>query len=267
VKKPKPVIIGVITEDNFDDVMRDLDPAESEKGPVMACNVLEFRADTFSESRMEKNLLELRQRLLRQSKKEKKLLFTLRLGNDGGKWEKSSDLRNSVFEKVIQRRLADWIDLEIEEVSKISPQLIKEVKQQTLKLVISHHNFNASYSEKEFDELTDKMAKWNPDIVKFAVTVHTFGELKNLLESSKKLSKRFPLSCLISMGKFGGQSRICSPIIGAPLTYGHIGKQSVVDGQIEVRELNRRVIRMMKHYHPALSGQQLLELLEAGPNA
>jgi 3-dehydroquinate dehydratase type I len=85
------------------------------------------------------------------------------------------------------------------------------------------------------------MMLFNPDIVKFAVTASSQGELEILLEFALKFRNNTLPACVMSMGKYGPVSRIASPLAGAFLTYGFLGEGPSVPGQVSVTKLREKL--------------------------
>jgi 3-dehydroquinate dehydratase-1 len=236
---------------------------------LSVCDVLEFRADTFPEEKIHNLLKDLRASVIEKfagEDKKKQLLFTIRLPEDGGKWTKSPDLRLPHFEYILEQNLADWIDFEVEEAGNMPSQLFNQMKSQSVKLMLSHHNFQNSYSHSHFMHFVQKMDEFKPDIVKFAVTVQSRQEMHNLFEFSKILYRDHPLSCVISMGKYGKISRIGSPLVGAPLTYGYIGRHPTVPGQLDVSKLNSMLCKLIKSEIQGITTEKLILQLERVPH-
>jgi 3-dehydroquinate dehydratase-1 len=240
IQKKNFTIVGVITSDNYDDIVTSsISPDIQEQ--LLSCDVFEFRADTFPEKEITALLKNLRFSLNNSQNNEYNLLFTLRLKRDGGQWHKESELRYPIMTDIVTSKLANWIDIEMEEIKKTPVFLLNKMKKCLIKLLLSHHNFKNTYSKPEFLKITQQMAKFVPDIVKFAVTANSKEELEILLQFSTELIQDFPESCLMSMGEYGKLSRISSPIIGSPITFGYIGDSAVIPGQIKVSKLKEKL--------------------------
>jgi 3-dehydroquinate dehydratase-1 len=255
--KTSPKIIGVITSDNVGFLF----DHEAGSDSLKVCDVLEFRADTFSDNLLLEYLTKVRTHTRAISTQDKPILFTIRLEKDGGNWKKETASRYSIFNQVIDQELVDWVDMEVEEAEQVPKHIYDKIKKLNIKLMISHHNFQRSYKESEFIRKTDEMAEFHPDIVKFAVTAQSREDFFALLDYSSQLALRYPMSCLISMGEYGPVSRIGSPLIGAPITYGYFGNKSVVAGQIEVRELYRQINKLTEMQTDYSAAKQLTDLL------
>lgn len=257
--EPCPLILGVISAHNCENLLGNKIPTSTLK----ACNGFEFRADTFPMDKSHGILLDVRnylKKLADSFQEHKLLLYTLRLERDGGNWADSPEERNPLFTTVIQEELADWVDLEIETAQNLHHKEINLIKQSKAKFLVSHHNFQSSYSIAKFEHYQQSMSFLRPDITKFAVTARTQSELQTLLTFSSTLSKEYPLSCVMSMGQCGPVSRLVSPITGAPIVYGYLGEKSVVPGQIEVRELYKKVTKLLQQSTNARDGRLVKDL-------
>ncbi|MFC1584874.1 type I 3-dehydroquinate dehydratase [Fibrobacterota bacterium] len=265
INRIKPKIVGVLTSDNTRALFHGHGPDDQFVNQVSTCDILEFRADTFSGPEIIKALTVIRDyfdKNLQVNAKGKPLLFTLRLERDSGKWRGSPVSRQPLFQEVIAKNLVDWVDIEIEEAGNFPAQLFDLIRNSSVKLMVSHHNFKKSYSFAGFSSLLKEMAEFQPDIIKFAVTVRSYNELEILLDFSKKLSKDYPLSCVISMGAFAKQSRIGSPAIGAPITYGYLGPESTIAAQIEVCELSQGLKKILNKEPFTYTSRQLIDLMD-----
>ncbi len=210
---------------------------------IHSCHFLEFRGDTFGLDAGLEELSELKQALkvLSKSKGEKecRLIYTLRLPRDGGSWTRDSHLRENFYAMALEQKLADIVDIELEEAQKF-PRLLEGIKKISGgEFIISHHNFDGAYNNQEYRVILNEMAVFKPDIFKFAVSAQNEVELNALLDFSLELAVKNQSSCVISMGEFGPLSRVLSPYLGAAMTYGFFGKNGVVPGQLGILKLRQ----------------------------
>jgi len=256
-----PQIAGILNESNFGDFFSDSARSDA-LNELNNCSVLEFRGDTFSPSDVPEKLVAIRSVLSTAPMKTPKILLTLRLPKDGGEWTGSANSRVELWTRCIENDLVDWIDIEIEEIEGIR-ELVDLIQSNSgLKMMISQHNFKSSYTFNEFEQKLALMKNFKPDLVKFAVTLQSRDSFVEMLAFSRNLSAVYPLSCCISMGIWGKMSRIGSPLIGAPITYGFLGSSEVVSGQYSVKKL-KNYIKLMERLIPKrISEKDLVSLLE-----
>ncbi len=253
-------IIGIVNKECWPSLgLTDSELTSSLSNSADLCHVLEFRSDTFDSEDMFACLKRLRKNL----KPTQKLLFTLRMERDGGACVKSPLEREQIWTKVIEHQLADWLDIEIEEIDQCTSSFLSLLRQSKTKMLLSHHCFSGSYSFQDFNLRIKKMESYFPDILKMVVTLRSEEEFGSLMKVSQGLAKAHPLSCCISMGEYGVASRLGSPLIGAPLTYGYLGEKPVVSGQLSVTELDKHFKALVQMTELNKSSQKMYRNLSA----
>jgi 3-dehydroquinate dehydratase len=80
------------------------------------------------------------------------------------------------------------------------------------------------------------MRAFKPDGVKFAVTPVS-DQVSALLDFARKVGAEFPASCVLGMGVAGMNTRLVSPLLGCPFTYGYLGEGPVAPGQLDVESM------------------------------
>jgi len=238
-------IIAVITQNNLTEILK-LGKNKSISDQISHCSTIEYRADTFPQKDIINNLRDLYTYLQSEYGERKRLLFTVRLPNDGGNWNSSLADRYRIIQKALNLDIIDWLDIEIEEADNMPEELNSFIREKQIQLLLSHHNFNRSYNKSKFLNLLEKMEAHSPDLVKFSVMVQNDIELSDFFAFALILRQRFSLSCLMSMGTYGPWSRVLLPLLGCPITYGYVGDKPVVDGQLEVRELSDKIQKIEK---------------------
>jgi 3-dehydroquinate dehydratase-1 len=203
------------------------------------CEVLEVRLDTFSEN----NWTDL-VKLISVEFPETLLLITCRLERDGGSWpsKKSKErsfaikaLLDLCFEEGVE---VDYLDFEIEEVGEL--HIIKPILEKAnIELLLSHHNFNQSYTQSELEIKHTEMMTAGADCTKFAL-MYTCGA--DIVEAQKFVSSAPKgLRACFGMGDLGKQSRLLHPLLGggaANWTYGFVGDKPSAPGQISIQEMH-----------------------------
>jgi len=260
-----PQIIGILTQKNYRDFFSD-SPRQNSLNEIALCPIIEFRGDTFLPEEIPPKLALIKSNWSEKQGRIPKILFTLRLACDGGKWIVSPAARWELWEKCIGSGLVDWIDIELEEIEESRGLVDLICSSSQVKMLLSHHHFSSSYSAFQFEQKLTLMEVFNPDMVKFAVTLQTREDFIEMLVFSKKLSEKFPLSCCISMGIWGKMSRIGSPLIGAPITYGFLGDSEVVSGQLSVKKLDNYLKLIHALIPKGISEEALVSLLEVKMN-
>lgn len=226
----QPQIIGLVVPENLSRIEE-----------LARVQLLELRFDTFPRAEWE----ELLQRVRRQWP-QLPLMATIRLQRDGGAWpDEQRDERAPFLTDLARRGAVEWIDSEIE-CPELTAQLIA-ARQPPTKLLISSHNLrSAPLTAAGYEQLWSGAIERGGDGVKIVVT---FAPLPNDPEAvlqaealyqwidQKKEDHR--LLAAFSMGQLGVQSRVESPLRGAPWSYGYVGNRSPAAGQWSVEELHR----------------------------
>jgi 3-dehydroquinate dehydratase type I len=162
------------------------------------------------------------------------VLLTLRLRRDGGAWEDAAAAtRNAVWES-LPPGTCDWVDLEVEEAARIAdsaPEALDSLRSSGVKILLSHHAF-APEEPAVWDALLVAMRAFRPDGVKFAVAVQDDAHAEALLDFARRVAPEFPDSCVFGMGAPGSGTRLASPLLGCPYTYGYLGKEPGAPGQL-----------------------------------
>ena len=134
------------------------------------------------------------------------LLITCRRREDGGRWEKSEEERQMLLRSAIASGV-DYVDLEEDVAAKI-PRYGKT------KRIISLHNFE--FTPAELEDVHDRLAKLDADIVKIAAMANSFADTIRMLRLMEQA--QVP-TIAISMGDIGMVTRILSLRYGSPFTY------------------------------------------------
>jgi 3-dehydroquinate dehydratase type I len=159
------------------------------------------------------------------------VFFTLRLRRDGGAWEDAAAAeRNAVWES-LPPGTCDWADLEVEEISRVAPETLDSLRSSGVKILLSHHAFLPE-DPTAWNAILTSMRAFHPDGVKFAVFVTT-DQVPALLDFARKVGAEFPSSCVLGMGVAGMNTRLISPLLGCPFTYGYLGEGPVAPGQLD----------------------------------
>jgi 3-dehydroquinate dehydratase type I len=125
----------------------------------------------------------------------------------------------------------DWVDLEIEETSRINPQTLDALRSSGVKILLSHHAFVPEEAA-AWPGILDAMRALKPDGVKFAVALSGAAHAEALLDFARGVGFEYPDSCVLGMGPAGSLTRLVSPLLGCPYTYGFLGEGAVAPGQL-----------------------------------
>jgi len=160
------------------------------------------------------------------------VIFTLRLQRDGGAWpDAQAPARNAVWTS-LPPGTCTWVDLEIEQVDGVAVEALDSLRSSGVKILLSHHAFGpeeASVWEKHLHA----MRALKPDGVKFAVSPGS-DQIPALLGFARRVGAEYPESCVLGMGAEASVTRVLSPLLGCPFTYGYLGEGAVAPGQLSV---------------------------------
>jgi 3-dehydroquinate dehydratase / shikimate dehydrogenase len=168
------------------------------------------------------DLVELRIDCLRRDPELKRILkdrptpvvFTVRRGVDGGLWRGNEDKRQQILREAVALGV-DYIDLEMDIASKIR-------RFGKTKRIVSYHNTKTT--PVDLDDIADKCAELDPDVVKIATSAHTLAEASRVLHlGSTGKGPTIP----IAMGEIGVFTRILGAKYGAPFTYAGFNPERV----------------------------------------
>jgi 3-dehydroquinate dehydratase type I len=163
------------------------------------------------------------------------VVFTLRLRRDGGAWEDSAARERESIWQALPPGSCDFADLEIEEIAGIGAGTLDALRRAGIGVLLSHHAFSPE-SPGAWPPLLNSMRRFHPAGVKFAVSVEP-RNLPALLALARQVAAEFPISCVLGMGPAGTSTRVLSPLLGCPLTYGYFGAGPMAPGQLPVETM------------------------------
>ncbi len=212
-----PLIAGILTD-------RDYQSADDDS--MNAVDIIELRVDMFTsvESSHVKDVFK-----VVRSRYNKPVIATVRDLSEGG--EKAVQDRLELYRGIIP--LADLVDVELQ-----FGDLLAQVKRlcSTFKklLIGSYHDFDATPDSNALDGIVAKGRGLGVDIVKIAVKATSREDLMRFIDFA--LRNRDKNLITISMGEQGLPSRIFTPLLGSPITFGYINTASA-PGQLSVQEM------------------------------
>jgi 3-dehydroquinate dehydratase-1 len=226
-------IIGIVTASNRSD------PAIW--GALSQCDIAEFRADGFEPATLAPSVREFRRECLARLGRSLPVLFTIRLKRDGGVWpDAEAGLRVAVWESLGldgTEAACEWVDVEVEEFASLPMRTRNLLAAGSAKLILSHHDMKATLPREALRAMLADMLSHRPAGVKFAMTCANREEVLDLLGFAREVSAKSPNGGVLSMGRSGRATRVLAPLLGCPLTYGHLTGGAVAPGQLSAREL------------------------------
>ena len=142
--------------------------------------------------------------------------------------------------KIEALKKATYIDIDIETTT----AQIKKLKAHNpkLKLIISHHDFKKTPTDKELQKISNQMKSQKADIQKIAALAKNFEDSIRMLDFLSKTSKKGQRSVFLSMGKKGIITRTTGHLFGNYMSYFALDEDSKsAPGQITLKEFNSQL--------------------------
>ncbi len=133
-------------------------------------------------------------------------------------------------------------------------EIIRNAKKFNLCLMISHHDYQATPSERNLVKIARAAYAKKADVVKIATRVKTEADIRTLLALNARFAPK-KLMTVMGMGPMGTLSRIVGPLFHACLLYGYIGTPTA-SGQLPYRELQERIRSLYPRYDQELQLRQ-----------
>ena len=199
--------------------------------------LLELRIDRFPQIQEER----LAERVHAFRKLGLPLIATIRSKREGGARSLSDQDRFWLFKKVLSA--VNAVDLELS-----SPFLVRRLtplaRSQGKRVILSHHDFRKTPSDRTLQKLFEKGRRAGADIVKIAVTPKRSKEVARLLLFAQRNRGKHLIT--IAMGKRGIPSRVLGPLFGSLLTYGSLGRPQA-PGQLALSKLLNELKPFLGH--------------------
>jgi 3-dehydroquinate dehydratase I len=226
-------IIGIVTPTNRND------PAAWEV--LENCDIAEFRADLWEPDQIISEVQSFREECMQKFGHALETIFTLRLKSDGGAWPNEMAMNREKIWLALglhkPKAIFEWIDIEVENLPKLSQEMTSALQQRRVKLLASHHNMHTTYSAIDLDSLGHKLLNTGAEGIKLAVTCNQRDQILDLMAFAKKIARLNSHACVLSMGGIGRATRVLAPLLGCPLTYGYLCGGAVAPGQLSVSEM------------------------------
>lgn len=176
---------------------------------------------------------------LRAVLRETPLLFTFRTVKEGGMRSISVESYKKLYETVASTGLVDFIDVEGISNGETAQAIIKDIKDNGVKVITSYHDFDKTPSKDELREILDTLESKGGDIVKLAVMPHDFEDVKNLIDVTKEYKDNTNKDIIsMSMSELGMISRVCGKADGSCVTFASVIKASA-PGQVPIKDMKK----------------------------
>ncbi|GBD35219.1 Shikimate dehydrogenase (NADP(+)) [bacterium HR36] len=155
---------------------------------------------------------------------------TVRRQDDGGRWSRSEQERQTLLRLCIASGHFEWVDLETDIADKI-PRFGK------VKRIVSYHNARQCPNNEELQTILQKMLQQDADVLKIAVRAEHPADNIRVLSLIPKSPKPLVALC---MGDLGIPSRILCGRFGAPFSYCAFNKErGIAPGILSMEEMQK----------------------------
>ena len=128
-------------------------------------------------------------------------------------------------------------------------EILRNVKKYRLALMISHHDYTETPSEKALTRIAMAAYGKKADVVKIATRVKDRDDIRTLLRVGERFAAK-RLMTVMGMGPMGTVSRLVAPLFNVCFIYGYIGTPTA-SGQLQFRELQERIRTLYPWYNEA----------------
>jgi len=201
----------------------------------LQADVVEWRADSYNELSAE-SVVEATH-ALRRTLDRQPILFTLRIGSEGGAREISQDLRTHCIDAVLRSGPIDLIDVELCNGPQILQPIIETAHGHAKRVILSFHDFQATPSNETLFGKISAMIDQGADIAKIACMPREPADVLRLLQVTLSARQAFPgvPLCTTSMGGLGLLSRVAGFLYGSDMAFA-AGAAASAPGQIAIGE-------------------------------
>ncbi len=127
--------------------------------------------------------------------------------------------------------------------------ILSNVRKHNLALMISHHDYKETPSEKVLTKIAQAAYGKKADVVKIATRVKNEADIRTLLKVCERFAPK-RLMTVMGMGPMGTISRLAAPLFHVSFLYGFIGTPTA-SGQLQFRDLQERVRMLYPSYDDA----------------
>ncbi|MCC8029933.1 MAG: type I 3-dehydroquinate dehydratase [Lachnospiraceae bacterium] len=227
----RPVICVPVVEREKDAVIQKIRILTEKK-----VQMIEWRADCFSGMDQPDQVRDILEGV-RPYVHDTVMLFTIRTKQQGGNavtYEKNILYLNQIAAK---SGVIDLVDLEFFEATRPERE-IRRLQRMGVRVIASHHDFQATPDERILRMLMDQMKQGGADIAKLAVMPQTPDDVLRIMKLTNDTRERYPGLPVVtmSMGGLGVISRVAGEAFGSCITFGADGEVSA-PGQMQMDTL------------------------------
>jgi 3-dehydroquinate dehydratase I len=185
----------------------------------------EARVDLFQDRSVESV-----RRVVRQVGRVLPVLLTVRSSREGGAWRGDDAGRLALYRAL----LPDVAAVDVELAAKIQPDVVRAARRAGRTIVLSHHDFRTTPSDRALDAVVARGKKAGADVTKITALTRDDRAVARLAA----VLSRHPESRLvvIGMGKHGTKTRVFFPALGSLFTFTSLDR-ATAPGQLAFRSM------------------------------
>jgi 3-dehydroquinate dehydratase-1 len=168
------------------------------------------------------------------ARKLRPVLLTVRSATEGGAYDRGDESRLELYRALMRR--VDAVDVEL--AAPIRADVVAAARQAKRLVVLSHHDFVRTPSERELDRVVTRGFDAGADIVKIAAQVAGDDECARLAALFTLYPERALV--LIGMGEHGKKTRILFPALGSRFTFASLDR-ATAPGQLDLRATQQQL--------------------------
>lgn len=168
-----------------------------------------------------------------------RLIITIRKPDEGGQYPFQETERLNLIKKcIITKPYA--VDIEFSLNTEKISELIQEMKDNSVKTILSFHDFKKTPEIDSMKKIILKAVRFQADIVKIIGTGNSIEDNLKMLTLPLFAKENKIEIIAFAMGQKGTVSRILSPIFGAKFTFAALDKPTA-PGQISIDEMKKHL--------------------------
>lgn len=233
IGKGKPIICIPIIQKSMENILNEIELLTKRK-----TEMIEWRIDFFEylkeEDKIKEVLKEANQKLTNCI-----FLVTYRSKKQGGNGSLEDKEYQNLLYFLAKQKEIDFLDVEIYSL-KNPKELILKLKEGSIKIIASHHDFDKTPSREDMERFFFDMHESNADVLKLAVMPCNKKDVLLLLDVTVDVQLKYAPTPIVtmSMGREGMMSRFLGELCGSAITFGTFENASA-PGQIDSNKLEQ----------------------------
>lgn len=175
------------------------------------------------------------------------IIFTLRTRNEGGRLEVEPRQYAHIIQTALASEAYEIYDIELLINDSVVIDLVAQIHERGKKVIMSNHDFNRTPSFNTMSMRFLKMASFDSDILKIAVTPTNHLDVLKILEFTDQCKDTVGVPVVvIAMGKLGALTRMTGSLFGSAITFAKVDQGSA-PGQVDLEDL-KTVVNILEKY-------------------